>query len=185
MNYATIKTHDIANGPGVRVSLYVSGCPHHCKNCFNTETWDFAYGEPFDEKVEEKIFAALEPKFIKGFSLLGGEPFAPENSPVLAGFLKRLRERFPDKSIWCYTGYDFEKELLTYKVGKEQDVRDMLSCIDVLVDGEFEEENKVLDLRFRGSTNQHIIDVKKSHDSDSLVLWEDTFEEVEVEVKEN
>lgn len=173
MNYATIKTHDIANGPGVRVSLYVSGCTHHCKGCFNPETWDFDYGEPFDEAVQEKIIKALEPSYIKGFSLLGGEPFEPQNSEVLVPFLKRLKELYPEKSIWCYSGYDMERDMLTYKLNDEAVIMDMLSCIDVLVDGEFVENKKVIDLRFRGSTNQRIIDVRKTLESDDIVLWTD------------
>lgn len=173
MNYATVKTHDIANGPGVRVSLYVSGCTHHCRGCFNPETWDFEYGSPFDEAVQENIIKALEPSYIKGFSLLGGEPFEPQNSAVLAPFLKKLRAVYPDKSIWCYSGYDLEKDMLTYKLGDESVINDMLSCIDVLVDGEFVEEKKVLDLRFRGSTNQRVIDIKRTLEADDIVLWTD------------
>ncbi len=173
MNYATIKTHDIANGPGVRVSLYVSGCTHHCKGCFNPETWDFDYGQPFDESIQERIIKALEPSYIKGFSLLGGEPFEPRNSAVLMPFLKRLKELYPEKTIWCYSGYDIEKDMLTYRLGDESVIMGMLSCIDVLVDGEFVEDKKVLDLRFRGSTNQRIIDVKKTLETDDVVLWVD------------
>ncbi|MGN1350020.1 MAG: anaerobic ribonucleoside-triphosphate reductase activating protein [Anaerovoracaceae bacterium] len=179
MNYATIKTHDIANGPGVRVSLYVSGCTHHCKGCFNPETWDFAYGQPFDEAAEEKIIKALEPSYIHGFSLLGGEPFEPVNSAVLIPFLKRLRAQFPEKDIWCYSGYDMEKDMLTYRLNDEESIQAMLSCIDVLVDGEFQEDKKVIDLRFRGSTNQRIIDVKKTLETDEIVLWQDPHEEEE------
>lgn len=179
MNYATIKTHDIANGPGVRVSLYVSGCTHHCKGCFNPETWDFSYGQPFDEAAEEKIIKALAPSYIHGFSLLGGEPFEPANSAVLIPFLKRLRAQFPEKDIWCYSGYDMEKDMLTYRLNDEESIQAMLSCIDVLVDGEFQEDKKVIDLRFRGSTNQRIIDVKKTLETDEIVLWQDPHEEEE------
>lgn len=173
MNYATVKTHDIANGPGVRVSLYVSGCTHHCKGCFNPETWDFNYGQPFDEAVQEKIIKALEPSYIKGFSLLGGEPFEPQNSAALVPFLKRIKDIYPEKSIWCYSGYDLEKDMLTYRLGDEHVIMGMLSCIDVLVDGEFIESKKVIDLRFRGSTNQRIIDVQKTLETDDIVLWVD------------
>ena len=176
MNYANIKTHDIANGPGVRVSLYVSGCTHHCKGCFNPETWDHEYGDVFDERVADRIIKALEPEYIRGFSLLGGEPFDPKNSPEMAKFLKRVKETYPEKDIWCYTGYDFEKDLLTYKVGQMEEVCDMLACIDVLVDGRFIEKYKIIDLRFRGSTNQRIIDVKKSLETDELVEWSDKFQ---------
>lgn len=178
MNYATVKTHDIANGPGVRVSLYVSGCTHHCKGCFNPETWDFNYGQPFDEAVQEKIIKALEPSYIKGFSLLGGEPFEPQNSAALVPFLKRLKDIYPEKSIWCYSGYDLEKDMLTYRLGDEHVIMGMLSCIDVLVDGEFVESKKVIDLRFRGSTNQRIIDVQKTLDTDDIVLWVDPHADV-------
>ncbi len=177
MNYATVKKHDIANGPGVRVSLYVSGCTHHCKGCFNPETWDFNYGKPFDESVKKEIIEALEPSYIKGFSLLGGEPFEPANSAELAPFLKEIKSVYPDKTIWCYSGYDLEKDMLTYKLGDESVIMDMLSCIDVLVDGEFKEAQKVIDLRFRGSTNQRIIDVQKTLEIDDIVLWHDPHED--------
>ena len=173
MNYATIKWHDIANGPGVRVSLYVSGCRNRCKNCLNPETWDFNYGQPFDEQVEQKIFEGLKRDYIKGFTLLGGAPFEPENQKVLAPFMKRLRTNFPDKSIWCFTGYDFEKDLLTGKKGDFNDTMDILNSLDVLVDGRFVEELKDLKLKFRGSSNQRIILVKESLAKDEVVLWDE------------
>ena len=172
MNYAKIKNYDIANGPGVRVSLFVSGCTHHCKNCFNPETWDFNYGEVFDTSVEEKILQMLEPDYIAGFSLLGGEPFEPENQKALAPFLKRVRRLYPEKDIWCYTGYDFEADMLTGKLGDEAVLNDMLSSIDYLVDGEFVESLKDPSLRFKGSSNQRIIDVKRSIKEDEIILWE-------------
>lgn len=162
MNYAVIKKFDIANGPGIRVSLFVSGCRHHCKNCFNKEAWDFSYGKPFTPEVEEEILSALEPESIKGFSLLGGEPFEPENQEALAEFLEKLKQRLPQKTVWCYTGFLFDKQLLKGSVGKLDTVKKMLSNIDVLVDGKFVEELKSPDLIFRGSSNQRIIDVKKS-----------------------
>lgn len=177
MNYAAIKKHDIANGPGVRVSLYVSGCTHCCEGCFNPETWDFAYGQHFDQAVQEEIIKALEPTYIKGFSLLGGEPFEPANSRELAPFLRKLKQIYPEKAIWCYSGYDLEKDLLTHSTGEGQAVDDMLSCIDVLVDGEFHEKEKVIDLRFRGSTNQRIIDVRKTLSQGSIVIWHDEYQE--------
>jgi len=173
MNYATIKWYDIANGPGVRVSLYVSGCRNRCKNCFNPETWDFNYGEPFTEEVEKKIYEGLEKSYIKGFTLLGGDPFEPENQKVLAPFMKRLRAKFPDKSIWCFTGYDFERDLLTGKKGNIDDVMDILNSLDVLVDGRFVEELKDLKLKFRGSSNQRVILVKESLEKDEVVLWDE------------
>ena len=176
MNYATIKWYDISNGPGVRVSLYVSGCRNHCKNCFNPETWDFIYGKPFTEEVEKSIINGLRPPYIKGFTLLGGDPFEPENQLVLAPFLKRLRKEFPEKSFWCFTGYDYERDLLTGKLGDAERVEEMLECLDVLVDGKFVEELKDLNLRFRGSSNQRIILLKPSLTQDKIVLWDDKAE---------
>ena len=172
MNYGEIKTCDIANGEGVRVSLFVSGCTHHCKNCFNDVAWDFGYGKPFTEETEEMLLKALEPDFVDGLSLLGGEPFEPENQRVLLPFLKKVRERFPKKNIWCYTGYLFDKELLgesrvSYKCKDE-----LLRLIDVIVDGEFVQELYSVALAFRGSENQRIIDVKKSLETGEIV-WHD------------
>ena len=172
MNYATIRPFDVANGPGVRVSLFVSGCTHRCKNCFNAEAWDFNYGELFTEKEEEKILEALKPDYIKGFSLLGGEPFEKSNQEVLSEFLPKIKEAYPEKTIWCYTGYDFEKDLLTGRITDKEITDKMLSCIDILVDGKFVEELKNLKLRFKGSENQRIIDVKKSLSENKIVLWE-------------
>lgn len=172
MNYATIKWYDISNGPGVRVSLYVSGCRNHCKNCFNPETWDFNYGVPFTEEVVNKIIAGLKPDHIKGFTLLGGDPFEPENQKVLAPFLEKLRKIYPEKSFWAFTGYDYEKDLLTGKLGDLNTVMRMLNCLDVLVDGRFVEELKDLTLRFRGSSNQRIILLKPSLKDDKIVLWD-------------
>ena len=140
MNYGTIKNYDIANGTGVRVSLFVSGCRHHCKGCFNSETWDFNYGNPYTKEVEAEILEALKPAYIQGFSLLGGEPFEPENQKELAGLLQKIKESYPEKNVWCYTGY-----------------LKMLACIDTLVDGEFIEAEKDLTLEFRGSRNQRIL----------------------------
>ena len=173
MNYATIKPFDVADGPGVRVSLYVSGCRNRCKNCFNPETWDFNYGKPFTEEVENYIISALSPQYIKGFTLLGGDPFEPENQVTLAPFLEKIRSVYPDKSIWCYTGYDYEKDLLTGKKGDAELVMRMLNSIDVLVDGRFVEELKDLNLRFRGSSNQRIICVPQSLGQDKVVLWDE------------
>lgn len=163
MNYANIKEFDVADGPGVRVSLFVSGCRHHCRECFNAVTWDFAYGQPFTEGTEEEIFRAMEPDYIEGFTLLGGEPFEPENQRVLAPFLKKMRKRFPEKTIWCYTGYTYESDLLTDRVAstgvcvRTEFTDAMLSCIDCLVDGEFQLERKDITLLFRGSSNQRLI----------------------------
>ncbi len=161
MNYGNIKKYDIADGPGVRVSLFVSGCTHHCKGCFNAETWDFNYGQPYTSETEEEILKAMEPVYITGFTLLGGEPFEPENQKVLVGLLKNIRTKFPQKTIWCYTGYTYDVDLI--KGGKVYtDVTDeMLSYIDTLVDGEFVEEKKDLMLEFRGSSNQRLLDLNK------------------------
>lgn len=170
MNYAVIKKFDIANGPGVRVSLFVSGCRHKCKNCFNKEAWDFGYGKPFTEETVNEILDALTPTHITGFSLLGGEPFEPENQKPLLDLLKTIKEKLPDKDIWCYSGFLFDKELLSGKIGEY--ATQMLEYIDVLVDGRFVEELKSLDLLFRGSSNQRIIDVQKSLESGNVV-WLD------------
>ena len=173
MNIANIKYYDIANGPGVRVSLFVSGCRNHCKNCFNPETWDFNYGEPFTPEIEEKIIEGLKPSYIKGFTLLGGDPFEPENAEALAPFLERLRARYPYKSFWCYTGYDLESELLTGKKGNVDTIMRILRCLDVLVDGRFVEELKDLNLRFRGSSNQRVILIRPTLSRDEIVLWDE------------
>ena len=176
MNYAKIKWFVISNGPGVRVSLYVSGCRNHCKNCFNPETWDFCYGQPFTEEVANSIINGLKPSHIKGFTLLGGDPFEPENQVALAPFLKKLRAACPDKSLWCFTGYDLERDLLTGKLGNLDTVNEMLNCLDVLVDGKFVEELKDLSLRFRGSSNQRIIMLKPTLERDEIVLWDEDSE---------
>lgn len=173
MNYATIKKFDIANGPGVRVSLFVSGCRHRCKNCFNSEAWDFNYGKPFDCAVADEILTALAADYIEGFSLLGGEPFEPENAKTLAPFLQKLKQKFPDKTVWCYTGFVFDEEL---QKSSDSAVKEMLKYIDVLVDGRFIENLKSPNLIFRGSSNQRIIDVKKSLDEGKTVLKDGVWE---------
>lgn len=170
MNYADIKRVDVANGPGVRVSLFVSGCTHHCKECFNPETWDFGYGLPFGEEQVEEILAGLRPSHIRGLSLLGGEPFEPENQETVLELVKTVRARLPEKTIWCYSGYLFEN-LAEGKVGQHS--RALLEQLDVLVDGPFMIERKNLGLRFRGSENQRIIDVRPSLASGAAVLWDD------------
>ncbi|MBQ7129124.1 MAG: anaerobic ribonucleoside-triphosphate reductase activating protein [Clostridia bacterium] len=171
MNYATIKPIDVANGTGIRVSLFVSGCTHRCKGCFNAEAWDFNYGRPFETYAKEKIFKSLEPDYIEGFSLLGGEPFEPQNQVALLPFLKELKQKFPQKTIWCYSGYSFENDILAGKLGDPKITKEMISLIDILIDGEFIEEQKDLHLRFRGSANQRIIDVQKSLSENKTVLW--------------
>ncbi|MBR6509405.1 MAG: anaerobic ribonucleoside-triphosphate reductase activating protein [Clostridia bacterium] len=169
MNYAVIKKFDIANGPGVRVSLFVSGCRHKCKNCFNSEAWDFSYGKPFTNDTLDEILTALSPNHIEGFSLLGGEPFEPENQEGVLEILKAIKEKMPEKTVWCYTGFLYDTQLLEGKVGNSETVKEILKRIDVLVDGRFVEELKSPDLIFRGSSNQRIIDVKKSLSSGEVV----------------
>lgn len=162
MYYGEIKKTDIANGPGVRVSLFVSGCTHHCKGCFNAETWDFHYGQQFTQEVEEKLLALLEPEFIAGLTVLGGEPFEPENQRVLLPFLKKVKQEYPHKTIWCYTGYLLDEQLWKNSPARCEVTDEMLLFLDVLVDGEFVQEEKELSLRFCGSRNQRLIDVKES-----------------------
>ena len=172
MNYAALKTHDVANGPGIRVSLFVSGCTHRCPGCFNAEAWDFSYGEEFTDVVADRLMEALAPSYIKGLSLLGGEPFEPENRAVLAPLLERVRREYPEKTVWCYSGYDFERDLLAHRVGDGETVDRMLENIDILVDGRFVEALKSARLRFRGSSNQRIICVRESLAEGRVVLWE-------------
>lgn len=172
MNYATIKWADVANGPGVRVSLFVSGCTHRCPGCFNREAWDFGFGQPFTGAEEDKILAALAPAHIKGLSLLGGEPFEPDNQRALLPFLRRGKGRFPDKKVWCYSGYTLDGELWRESRARCECTDEMLSLIDVLVDGPFVEAEKDLNLRFRGSANQRILDVPASIAARAPVPWD-------------
>ena len=151
MNYGAIKKIDVANGPGVRVSLFVSGCRNHCRGCFNPETWDFNYGQPFTRKTEDEVLKALSPEWIQGLSILGGEPLEPENRERLLPFVKRVRSTFPEKDIWLYTGYVYESI---------QD-EEILKYVDVVVDGPFVEKEKDPRLAFRGSRNQRIIHLKR------------------------
>lgn len=171
MNYGEIKKTDIANGPGVRVSLFVSGCTHHCKECFNPETWDFNYGREFTKDTEEYLLELLEPKFIAGLTLLGGEPFETSNQRVLLPFLRRVRKRYPEKNIWCYTGYLLDEELWKDGAARCEVTDEMLSLLDVLVDGEFIQEQKDITLRFRGSKNQRIIDMPMSIRQGEVCLY--------------
>ena len=172
MNYATIKWTDIANGEGVRISLFVSGCTHRCKNCFNEIAWDFSYGEPFTEEVEEKILKEFASDYIAGLSLLGGEPLEPQNQEALYPFVKKVKEQYPQKTVWCYTGYELDTELLSGKAGDTETVRRMLSCIDVLVDGRYIEALHDITLLFRGSSNQRLIDLRRTEEAGKVVLWE-------------
>ncbi|HCI64476.1 MAG TPA: anaerobic ribonucleoside-triphosphate reductase activating protein [Clostridiales bacterium] len=170
MYYAAIKNCDIANGPGVRVSLFVSGCTHHCPECFNEVAWDFHYGKPFTEETIQTILDMLRPAYIRGLTLLGGEPFEPQNQGAVVELLRRIRKEMPDKSIWAFSGYLFEKDILSGRLG---DCSEYLSYLDVLVDGPFMKDKKNLSLRFRGSENQRLIDVPKSLAAGKTVLWED------------
>lgn len=158
MYYGTIKKNDIANGVGVRVSLFVSGCRHYCKGCFNSEAWDFCYGEPYTDAVEREILEALAPDYVQGFSLLGGEPFEPENQQELVKLLRKIKETYPGKDVWCYTGYLVDVDLIPGGKVYTDVTEEMVSYIDVLVDGEFVEAEKDLTLRFRGSRNQRILE---------------------------
>lgn len=173
MNYATIKNCDIANGPGVRVSLFVSGCTHRCPGCFNSVAWDFDYGEPFTEATEEQILKMLSPPHIKGLTLLGGEPFEPQNQPALVKLLRRIKNTFPQKSIWAFSGYLFDRDILPGRLGPKEITDEFLSYLDVLVDGPFIEAKKNLSLRFRGSENQRLIDVPASLSRGEVILWQD------------
>ncbi|MBO7341822.1 MAG: anaerobic ribonucleoside-triphosphate reductase activating protein [Clostridia bacterium] len=171
MNFATIKKRDIANGPGVRVSLFVSGCTHRCEGCFNEVAWDFGYGEPFTDAVQDELLEALAPDYVAGLSLLGGEPFEPENQRALLPFLKKVRERYPKKTVWCYSGYTLEQ--LTGESRARCEVTDeMLAMLDVLVDGRFVLAKKNIRLRFRGSENQRLIDMNKTRETGEIVLWD-------------
>ncbi len=170
MNYGEIKDCDIANGEGVRISLFVSGCTHHCKNCFNAKTWDFDFGEEFTQDTENKIIDMLQPNYINGLSLLGGEPFEPENQKVLLPFLRKVKETYPQKTIWCYSGYTVEQILGESRANCDT-AKDMLSMLDVLVDGEFMQDLYDISLKFRGSSNQRIIDVKKTLAQNEIVLY--------------
>ena len=173
MFYANIKKYDVANGVGVRVSLFVSGCTHRCKGCFNAEAWDFSYGKPYTEETEEEILGALDKDYIAGLSLLGGEPFEPQNQRALVPLLRKFRERYPQKDAWCYSGYTFDTDLRPGGRAHCEVTDEMLSLLDILVDGEFVEGLKDLKLRFRGSANQRIIDVRRSLREGAVCLWKD------------
>ncbi len=173
MNYATIKWTDIANGEGVRISLFVSGCTHHCKNCFNQVAWDFSYGQAFDAQTQERILQELNSTYIAGISLLGGEPLEPQNQEALYPFLKKIRERYPQKTIWCYTGFVFNEKtgMLVEEEKNNLYTKRLLALCDVLVDGAYVEELKDIRLKFRGSSNQRVIDVQKTIEQGRIVLY--------------
>lgn len=174
MYYGAIKKSDISNGEGIRTSLFVSGCRNRCKNCFNPETWAFDYGKPFTKETEEEIFKSFENPVVRGLTVLGGEPMEPENQRALLPFLVEFKKRFPDKTVWLYTGNLYEE--LTAGVGSHEkcieETVGILSLIDVLVDGRFIEEEKRLGLRFRGSLNQRIIDMNKTRKNKAVTLWD-------------
>ena len=162
MNYADIKTVDIQDGTGIRVSIYVSGCHFHCKGCHNKEAWDFNYGKKFDETTINYIINAMDHEYISGLSILGGEPMELANQQALVGLVKKVKEIYPQKTIWCYTGYKFKEDVLEKMYKEYSYTKELLNNIDIIVDGEFIEEKKLVDLKFRGSTNQKKIDVKAS-----------------------
>lgn len=174
MNYGTIKYCDIANGPGVRTSLFVSGCRNHCPNCFNSEAQSFSYGEPFDRNAVSLILDSLRAPYVRGLSLLGGEPMEPENQQVLLELVRTVVRDMPDKDIWCYTGYVYDEDLIPGGRRYVEGVTDeLLDSVDVLVDGPFIEAEKDITLRFRGSSNQRLIDLAKTRESGEVVAWQD------------
>lgn len=171
MHYGEIKNCDIANGIGVRVSLFVSGCTNHCEGCFQPETWDFNYGNDFTEETENQILEMLAPDYICGLTVLGGEPFEPENQRVLVDFLRKVRRKYPEKSIWCFTGFTLEMLETEGTHCHCEATEEMLSLIDVLVDGRFDKNKKNISLRFRGSENQRLIDLNLTRECGTLTLW--------------
>ncbi len=171
MNYGAIKKHDIANGEGVRTSLFVSGCRIHCKECFNTETWDFCYGKPFTKDVIEEILDSIEPYYISGLSILGGEPMEPENQEGLLPLLREFNSRYPNKSLWLYSGYHLDKELAPEGSKYTAYTDDVLGCVDVLVDGPFMASKKNINIRFRGSENQRVIDMNKTREEGDIIYY--------------
>ena len=174
MYYGAIKKNDIANGEGIRTTLFVSGCRNKCKNCFNPETWSFTYGVPFTDETEEEILSTFRSPFVAGLTVLGGEPMEPENQRDLLPFIREFKQRYPEKTLWVYTGNLYEE--LTGALGDHfkctEDTAELLSYVDILVDGRYEEEKKSLGIRFRGSTNQRIIDMNKTRASGEIVIWE-------------
>lgn len=172
MNYADIKQYDVANGPGVRVSVFVSGCTHYCKGCFNKEAWDFNYGMPFTEETIQTILTYLEPSYVKGLTVLGGEPMEPQNQPEVLRLLKKVKDSYPEKSVWMFSGYDYEKDIRGRMWEEIPETQEILSCLDVLVDGEFIEEQKNLSLRFKGSSNQRTIAVQESLRTGNVILYD-------------
>ena len=173
MHYGELKKCDIANGTGVRVTLFVSGCTNRCEGCFQPQTWDFCYGRPFTDETEAEIFAELDKSYVNGLTVLGGEPFEPKNQPTLAALLQRVKDRYPTKTVWCFTGFRLHDELMAEGSYPRTEYTDeMLSCIDVLVDGRFELAQKDISLQFRGSRNQRIIDMNQTRRRGEIVIWE-------------
>ena len=170
MYYSTIKDCDIANGTGVRITLFVSGCTNRCKNCFQPQTWDFSFGEPFTEQTEEKLLAMLKPDYISGLTLLGGEPMEPQNQRALVPFLQKVRKTYPQKNIWCFTGFTYDMLKTDGSHPRCEVTDEMLSLIDVLVDGKYVDELKDLTLQFRGSSNQRLIDMNKTRKNGEVTL---------------
>ncbi|MDE5670912.1 MAG: anaerobic ribonucleoside-triphosphate reductase activating protein [Eubacterium sp.] len=172
MNVAEIKTNDIANGEGVRTSLFVSGCRHCCPDCFNSMAWDFQYGKPFTEETEEEILSSVDYPWIAGLSILGGEPFEPENQETLLKLVRDFRKRYPGKTIWCYSGFTIEEITGEIPSRAKTDISfQLLKEIDILVDGRFEKEKKNIMLKFRGSENQRVIDVQKTLKEKEIILY--------------
>ena len=173
MYYADIKKVDVANGPGVRVSLFVSGCTHKCKGCFNEEAWDFKYGHEYTQNEEDKIIELLKPDYIEGITFLGGEPFEYVNQKGILPLLRRIRKELPNKTIWCFSGYTFDTDILENMCNKYKETKELISYIDVLVDGKFEIDKKNFKLKFRGSSNQRIINVKESLKNNKVILMDE------------
>lgn len=171
MNYGAIKKCDIANGVGVRTVIFVSGCTHHCKGCFQPETWNFDYGERYTKETEDEIIESLRPDYVDGITLLGGEPFEPENQRELVKLLRRIKKELPQKTVWSFSGYTYE-ELTGDSRAVCEVTNEMLSMLDVLVDGEFVEAKRNISLRFRGSENQRLIDMNKTRKEGKIVLWD-------------
>lgn len=172
MNYAEIKEYDIANGPGIRLSLFVSGCTHKCKGCFNEIAWDFSYGKEFTKETEEYILNALSDSSYQGMTLLGGEPMEPQNQAGLLPLLREFHSRYPEKDLWCFTGYLFDQDIIGKMLDHVPETREILSYIDVLVDGPFEIDKKDITLLYKGSSNQRTIDLKKTLKSGEIVIWD-------------
>jgi anaerobic ribonucleoside-triphosphate reductase activating protein len=171
MNYAGIKYCDIANGLGCRTVLFVSGCRNHCRDCFQPQTWDFSYGDPFDEQVQQEILDSLAPGYVQGLTLLGGEPFEPENQKALVPFVEKVKKQYPGKNIWAFTGYIYDKDLIPQGRKYTEDTDRLLDMIDVLVDGPFVAEEKDIRLKFRGSKNQRVIDLQKTRKDGKIILF--------------